>query len=195
MTNYERMYRFGITPWERYASSARAGIAQRLDHESHDREPGRALDLGCGRGLYARELARRGWEVIGVDAVDAAVAAARSAAGPRETYLVADVTNLPDALGIFDLFLDVGCLQGLQPRQRAAYGHEVTRLANPNATMLSLQFGPSPYQRLVGGIAEDHIRSALPGWSITSTDPADTAGLGWPMNRTRPTWYRLQLRP
>jgi hypothetical protein len=27
MTNYSRMYRFGITPWERYATAAAASIA------------------------------------------------------------------------------------------------------------------------------------------------------------------------
>jgi hypothetical protein len=33
MTNYARMYRFGITPWERYATAAAPSIAGRLDRE------------------------------------------------------------------------------------------------------------------------------------------------------------------
>ena len=54
MTNYSRMYRFGITPWERYATAAAASIAALLDREEagRSRPLGRALDLGCGRGLY-----------------------------------------------------------------------------------------------------------------------------------------------
>jgi hypothetical protein len=52
MTNYARMYRFGITPWERYATAAAASIAGMLDREEtgRSRPLGRALDLGCGRG-------------------------------------------------------------------------------------------------------------------------------------------------
>jgi hypothetical protein len=52
MANYARLYRFGITPWERYATAAAASIAALLDREEagRSRPLGRALDLGCGRG-------------------------------------------------------------------------------------------------------------------------------------------------
>jgi hypothetical protein len=62
MTNYARMYRFGITPWERYRTAAAASIAALLDREEAECSCplGRALDLGCGRGLYTSELARQG---------------------------------------------------------------------------------------------------------------------------------------
>jgi SAM-dependent methyltransferase len=74
LTNYARMYRFGITPWERYATAAASSIAVVLDREEtgRSRPLGRALDLGCGRGLYTPELARRGWEAVGIDYVPAA---------------------------------------------------------------------------------------------------------------------------
>ncbi len=42
----------------------------------------RAVDLGCGSGILARELGRRGWEVLGFDASPAMVALARRTA-PR----------------------------------------------------------------------------------------------------------------
>jgi 2-polyprenyl-6-hydroxyphenyl methylase/3-demethylubiquinone-9 3-methyltransferase len=38
----------------------------------------RVLDIGCGAGLAAEALARRGFDVLGVDAADAAIAAARA---------------------------------------------------------------------------------------------------------------------
>jgi hypothetical protein len=62
MAKYALMYRFGVRPWERYATAAAASIAALLDREESERSRplGRALDLGCGRGLYTRELARRG---------------------------------------------------------------------------------------------------------------------------------------
>lgn len=58
MTNYVRMYRFGITPWERYGTAAAASIAALLDREAAERSRplGRALDLGCGRGQYTPSL-------------------------------------------------------------------------------------------------------------------------------------------
>ena len=76
--------------------------------------PGRALDIGCGRGQFTPELVRNGWEAVGVDIVAEAVEAARRK-GPAEiTYVVGDVTDLESAgLGTFDFFLDFGCFQGL----------------------------------------------------------------------------------
>jgi 2-polyprenyl-6-hydroxyphenyl methylase/3-demethylubiquinone-9 3-methyltransferase len=38
----------------------------------------RLLDIGCGAGLAAEALARRGFDVLGVDAADAAIRAARA---------------------------------------------------------------------------------------------------------------------
>jgi SAM-dependent methyltransferase len=43
--------------------------------------PGRALDLGCGRGRHARWLARRGWQVVAVDFSAVALAQGRADAG------------------------------------------------------------------------------------------------------------------
>ena len=77
MANYARMYPFGITPWERYGTEAAASITALLDREEtrRSRPLGRALDLGCGRGQYTPELARRGWEAVGLDHVPAAIEA------------------------------------------------------------------------------------------------------------------------
>jgi SAM-dependent methyltransferase len=115
MTHYGLMYRLGITPWEDYGGAVAASLSTLLDREESERSRplGRALDLGCGRGQYTPELARRGCETTGIDDVPSAVEAAR-AKGPHEvTYVVGDVTDLPAArLGTFDLFLDVGCFQG-----------------------------------------------------------------------------------
>ena len=197
MTNYARMYRFVITPWERYREAAAASVASLFDREEADRARplGRALDLGCGRGQYTAELARRGWESVGVDFVPAAIEAARRQEGHGAIYLVGDVTDLPKAtLGTFDFFLDIGCLQGLDAEQRLAEGRGVTALANPAATLLTLAFGPTRVRSFVGGVSEQDVEAAFPDWEMLSSEPAFTAGLGWPMNRTGPRWYRLRRR-
>jgi len=199
MTNYARMYRFGITPWERYATASAASIAAVLDREEtgRSRPPGRALDLGCGRGQYTSELARRGWQAVGIDYVPAAIeaAAAKDRGVAGLSYVVGDVTRLPSGhLGTFDFFLDVGCFQGLDAGQRLAQGQGVSALANPGATLLLLSFGPSRWRRLVGGASQEDVETAFAGWEMLTAEPASTAGLGWPMNKTAPRWYRLRRR-
>jgi SAM-dependent methyltransferase len=74
----------------------------------------RVLDLACGHGRLARELARRGGRVVGADISEALLAKARAheEASPLQiAYVHADVAS-PEALAgaIFDA---VGCSFGL----------------------------------------------------------------------------------
>lgn len=195
MPHYPVMYRLGIRPWEGYAQASNASVSTVLDREEAGRGTpfGRALDLGCGRGQYTPELARRGWQAVGVDYVDRAIEAARAGDTQGATYVVADVTRLSSAnLGTFDLFLDIGCFQGFDATQRRAQGEGVTAAANPGATLLMLCFGPTRLRSLIGGVSREEVQTAFPQWTLLTMEPADTAGLGWPMNKTAPRWYRLR---
>jgi SAM-dependent methyltransferase len=197
MTNYALMYRLRFRPWEGYRKAAAASVDALLDREEADRTRplGRALDLGCGRGQYTPELVRRGWDAVGIDNVPQAIDEARKKDGEGVTYVVGDVTDLPSAgLGTFDFFLDVGCFQGFDAPLRAAEGRGVTELANPGATLLILAFGYTRARSFLGGVSRHEVESAFPAWVLEADDPADTAGLGWPMNRTFPRWYRLRRR-
>jgi SAM-dependent methyltransferase len=195
MVSYAWMYRLGITPWERYRGTAADSVAVLLDREQAERMPplGRALDLGCGRGRYTPELARRGWEAVGIDAVPSAIEAAQRQASDAVTYVVGDVTDPPEGLGTFDFFLDIGCIGGLALAPRRAAGRAVTRLASPEATLLLLTFGPNRMPFL-DGVSQVEVEETFPDWDLISVDAAQTAGLGWPMNRASPTWYRLRRR-
>ncbi|HET8561447.1 MAG TPA: class I SAM-dependent methyltransferase [Marmoricola sp.] len=195
MDGYALAYRLGLTPWERYGGAAGESIRTRLDREAAERPqpPGRALDLGCGRGQYTDELTRRGWAVVGIDRVPGAVDAARRRGIPGAGFVVGDVTDLVAAdLGSFDFFFDVGCFQGLDPAQRRAAGRGISQLANPGATLLMLAFGVTRLRPLAGGVSRAEVEEAFPGWELLSAEPGDTAGLGWPMSRMSPTWYRLR---
>lgn len=167
-----------------------------LDRESRERAGpiGRALDLGCGRGQYTAELARRGWDAVGVDVVPAAIEQARRQAQQTATYFIADVTDLTSARlgGSFDLFLDVGCFQGLTQEQRQAEGHGVTALARPGATLLILAFGPTRLWTAFGAASQEDVQMAFRDWELLSAELATTVGLGWPLNSTAPRWYRLR---
>ncbi|MFB9830765.1 class I SAM-dependent methyltransferase [Actinoallomurus acaciae] len=197
MTNYARLYRLRLTPWERYGKAAAASVAALLDREEAERSVplGRALDLGCGRGQFTPDLARRGWEAVGVDYVPAAIEAAKNRGDAGVTYLVGDVTDLRSTgLEAFDFFLDIGCFQGLDAGQRVAEGRGVSALARPGATLLMLAFGPNRMRSRVGGVSRAEVEEAFPQWELLTVEPAETSGLGWPMNRTDPQWYRLRRR-
>jgi hypothetical protein len=47
---------------------------------------------------------------------------------------------------------------------------------------------------LVEGVSQDEVQTAFPDWEMLAVELADPRGLGWPMNRTRPQWYRLRRR-
>lgn len=118
---YTWMYRLGFVPWEHYGPVALITLRSLLGSVTAARSPGRALDLGCGRGHFTAELAPHGWEAIGVDIVPEAIQTARDQSPAEVRYVVGDVTDLVSAeLGVFDLFIDIGCFQGFNAQQQAA---------------------------------------------------------------------------
>jgi ubiquinone/menaquinone biosynthesis C-methylase UbiE len=73
--------------------------------------PGRlALDIACGEGRVARELAPRGYRTVGIDSSPTLVRLAREA-DPSGDYRVADAAALPFAGGAFDLVVVFMSLQ------------------------------------------------------------------------------------
>src|SRR5262245_6036241 len=79
--NYRFAYRIGFHPWEDAATDP--GFVEKISElfarEKKGREPpfGKALDLGTGSGIWAIELAKRGWQVTGVEIVEKALQRAR----------------------------------------------------------------------------------------------------------------------
>ena len=106
--------------------------------------PCRAIDLGCGAGNYAVWLARRGFEVTGVDSAPTTIKRAKENAtkkGVECTFLVADVLgDLEDVTGKFDFAYDWELLHHIFPERRQQYVANVHRLLNPKAKYLSLCF-------------------------------------------------------
>jgi ubiquinone/menaquinone biosynthesis C-methylase UbiE len=94
----------------------------------------RALDVGCGTGALAYVLAEHVTEVVGVDASEAYIAAAREHAPPGCTFVVGDATALPFPYGDFDL---VGCLRVLHHvRRPELVVSELARVGRPGGTIL-----------------------------------------------------------
>lgn len=84
--------------------------------------PGRGPDVVCGSGRDAVHLAKRGWQVSAVDAVDEALANAKQRAeeGVEVQWVTGDVGQL-GRLGLepgFNLLYDFGCSHGLPDSAR-----------------------------------------------------------------------------
>lgn len=123
-------------PWD-------SGISppELLDYlDSHG--PGRAIDLGCGTGTNVITLAKRGWQVLGVDFVPRAIRIAKSKAareGVQVDLRVENVTRLKGVQGPFDFALDLGCFHGLGDG-KADYLTQLDRLLAPGGYWLMYGF-------------------------------------------------------
>jgi len=76
----------------------------------------RALDVGCGEGMLARELAARVPQVVGIDKHEPSIALAREQ-GPdgRVEYVLGDFLEYPFPAASFGLVSCVAALHHLDP--------------------------------------------------------------------------------
>ena len=95
---------------------AECDVFERLAAELLDRRPVRVLDIGCGTGGHAAELARRGLEVVGVDLAPAMLERARERAQAAgvEIELVEGDARSTRLEGEFDVTLMTFALLGYQ---------------------------------------------------------------------------------
>ncbi len=184
---YRFAYKVGFHPWEdlvTYEPFA-TKLNELFDREEAGRQPpyGRALDLGCGSAVWGVELAKRGWDVTGVDLVEDALERARERVneeGVSMKVVRGDVTDLAPS-GIepgFDLIVDTGTFHGLLPEQRMAMGREVDRIAGTQATVLIDAFAPRWRGPLPRGASQSDVEKAFPGWVITHVEEADPDASG-----------------
>jgi SAM-dependent methyltransferase len=92
----------------------------------------RTLDLGCGEGRLARDLAARGYDAVGVDASPTMVAAAREAAPEMELHL-ADAAALPFGDASFELVVAFMSLQDVDDLTGAV--REAARVLVPGGNL------------------------------------------------------------
>jgi SAM-dependent methyltransferase len=107
------------------------------------REVGRALDLGCGEGVLATYLAERGWSVVGVDFVPAALNLAErraESAGVQVELVQADVLGW-ESPGAFDLVLDSGCLHHIYGENRKRYRARLNEWLAKDGDYVLVHFG------------------------------------------------------
>ena len=97
------------------------------------RPPGRAtLEIGCGEGRVARDLARRGHQVTGVDASPTLLEAACEADADSE-YFLADAADLPFGDGSFDLVVAYNSLMDVDDMPGTV--REASRVLEPGGRL------------------------------------------------------------
>ncbi|MFG1706566.1 class I SAM-dependent methyltransferase [Nonomuraea sp. M3C6] len=136
--SYSFQYKTGMARW-----AGRLGLelrdlvkSGRISPETHPR----VVDLGCGRGEAAVFLAKRGFQVVGIDFSsvalgEARVAAARAGVADRCRFVKGDLTatHIPGVEEPFDLVIDLGTLDDLQGPDREAMAGTIKRLSGPGS--------------------------------------------------------------
>ncbi len=174
---FESVYR-ETPPWE--TGDAQPDLVALLD--DHPAE-GPVLDIGCGSGDLALALARRGWQVVGIDIVEAAIgqARAKAAALPPEVarrleFQVADALR-PTSLGRrFGAVTDSGFFHVFESDQRDLLVDEIAATLLPGGRYYLLEFAVEfPMENTPLRVTEDELRArftAEKGWKILAMRPA-----------------------
>jgi len=123
------------------------------------------LDVGCGDGLLALELARRGADVVGVDASEDMIAAARKRATDRGADVRFDIARaeaLPFETASFDVVIAVTVLCFVEDATTAV--DEMVRVLKPGGRLIVGELGRyntwAALRRIKGGLGSPVWRAA-----------------------------------
>jgi SAM-dependent methyltransferase len=153
--------------------------------------PGRTLEVGCGEGRVARDLAERRHQVTAIDSAGGLVRHARDA-DAASTYLVAEGARLPICSNCFDLVVAYNALQVVADMRGAVrecarvlrhgghlcfcVAHPVTDMGRwiddtdpPRFTVRSRYFESA---RVADTVERDGLRMTFRGWTYTLEDYA-----------------------
>ena len=161
-----------------------------------EKQPGRALDLGCGTGTNLLTLAEHGWEVTGVDLALLSVLKARRKfrkAGHSALIFQGNVAAelLPGQQ--FDLIFDIGCFHNLSPEGRERYRQNLKRWLAPGGVYL-IYAHKKRFAQGLHGVDESDLQSfedfLRMTWERQSKEERPDGEGGWPS-----VWARYDNLP
>lgn len=122
------------------------------------------LDVGCGGGLLCEPMARMGFSVIGVDASQRTIGAARAhaeAQGLAIDYRNATVEALVEAgAGPFDVILNMEVIEHVaDPRQ---FLRDTARLLKPGGLMIVATLNRTPKALALAVVGAEYVLRWLP---------------------------------
>lgn len=106
-------------------------------------KPCKVIDIGCGEGLYSIYLAKKGFDVTGVDISENAIRYAKEnaeEAGVKINFIVMNVLNLDRLNDKFDFIFEWALLHHIIPAQREKYIENVSKILKENGKYLSICF-------------------------------------------------------
>lgn len=107
-------------------------------------KPCRIIDLGCGAGNYILYLARKGFDVTGLDISESAINIANESAsskGLKCNFIVGNVIELDfEVSGLFDIAYDWEVLHHVFPEDREKYVRNVSKLLKTRGQYMSVCF-------------------------------------------------------
>lgn len=119
----------------------------------------RALDVGCGNGVYLRRLEEGGVVAVGCDLSPGML----RAAAPHRRLVCGDVQRLPIRRSAFDVVLAPHMLYHVE--DRAAAASEMRRVLRPGGPCVVITNGRE-HMRAVRQLVEAAVRRATPGWEL-----------------------------
>jgi len=111
--------------------------------ESGQIKPCKVLDVGCGEGFYSIYLAKKGFEVVGIDFSENAIRLAKQNAekvGVDVKFIVMDLVDLPELKEKFDFVLEWAILHCISFDKWKKHIENVSKLLNGNGKYLSTCF-------------------------------------------------------
>jgi len=143
-----------VLPWDHNA------YYDRLLLETVPRSVARVLEVGCGAGRLARQIAARAQQVDAIDRDAAVIALARSTAPDNVKYVLGDVMDYPLATESYDAVVSMAALHHLPLRpalQRFAIalrpGGVLAAISHPRRELpreLPVELAASAWHHLLG---------------------------------------------
>lgn len=94
------------------------------------------LDVGCGAGMMVKEIANKGYEILGMDYSYNMIRKAKDICNAKVdiNFLQGDIESLPFENSVFDIVLCLGVITYLKSEEKALL--EMSRVLKPGGTMI-----------------------------------------------------------